>query len=230
MSDNGRPMKILVADDDADLRALIGFTLSQAGFEVCTAGDGPTALQAFERETPDFILLDINMPEPDGLAVCREIRTQSRVPIMMLTVRDQEDDLVAALDSGADDYVRKPFSPRALLARVRALARRSEPLSAAAINAGSLRLDVEQHTLQIATAEPLRLTPLELKALHLLMTSPGRTVTADRLLMHVWGRNSSRERRTLKQLVYRLRQKLEGDPARPNVLVTTPGAGYKLVV
>jgi len=223
-------MKILVADDDADLRALIGFTLTQAGFDVCTASDGSAALQAFERETPDFVLLDINMPEPDGLIVCREIRAQSRVPIMMLTVRDQEDDLVAAFDSGADDYVRKPFSPRSLLARVRALARRSEPLSASAISAGSLRLDIEQHTLQISDAVPLRLTPLELKALHLLMTSPGRTVTAERLLMHVWGRSSSRERRTLKQLVYRLRQKLELDSASPDVLVTTPGAGYKLVV
>jgi len=223
-------MKILVADDDADLRALIGFTLSQAGFDVCTASDGSAALRAFERETPDFVLLDINMPEPDGLTVCREIRSHSQVPIMMLTVRDQEDDLVAAFDSGADDYVRKPFSPRSLLARVRALVRRSEPLSASSISAGSLRLDLEQHTLQIGDTVPLRLTPLELKALHLLMTSPGRTVTAERLLMHVWGRNSSRERRTLKQLVYRLRQKLEAESAAPSVLVTTPGAGYKLVV
>jgi Response regulators consisting of a CheY-like receiver domain and a winged-helix DNA-binding domain len=223
-------MKILVADDDADLRALIGFTLSQAGFDVCTASDGSAALRAFERETPDFVLLDINMPEPDGLTVCREIRSHSQVPIMMLTVRDQEDDLVAAFDSGADDYVRKPFSPRSLLARVRALVRRSEPLSASSISAGSLRLDLEQHTLQIGDTVPLRLKPLELKALHLLMTSPGRTVTAERLLMHVWGRNSSRERRTLKQLVYRLRQKLEAESAAPSVLVTTPGAGYKLVV
>jgi DNA-binding response OmpR family regulator len=228
--DDVSAMKILVADDDADLRALIGFTLTQAGFDVCTASDGSAALLAFERETPDFVLLDINMPEPDGIVVCREIRAQSRVPIMMLTVRDQEDDLVAAFDSGADDYVRKPFSPRSLLARVRALARRSEPLTASAINAGSLRLDLEQHTLQIGTVTPLRLTPLELKALHLLMTSPGRTVTAERLLLHVWGRSSSRERRTLKQLVYRLRQKLEVDSAAPTVLVTTPGAGYKLVV
>ena len=223
-------MKILVADDDADLRALIGFTLTQAGFDVCTASDGSGALQAFARETPDFVLLDINMPEPDGIIVCREIRAQSQVPIMMLTVRDQEDDLVAAFDSGADDYVRKPFSPRSLLARVRALARRSEPLTATALSAGSLQLDLEQHTLQIGSTTPLRLTPLELKALHLLMTSPGRTVTAERLLMHVWGRNSSRERRTLKQLVYRLRQKLELDSTAPAVLVTTPGAGYKLIV
>lgn len=223
-------MKVLVADDDDDLRALIGFTLTQAGFDVCTADDGLTTLQAFERETPDFILLDVNMPAPDGLAVCRQIRAHSKVPIMMLTVRDQEDDLVSALDSGADDYVRKPFSPRALLARVHALVRRAEPPTASVISAGSLQLDLEQHTLQIASDSPRRLTPLELKALHLLMTSPGRTVTAERLLLHVWGRSTARERRTLKQLVYRLRQKLEPDPASPQVLLTTPGAGYKLAV
>ena len=113
---------------------------------------------------------------------------------------------------------------------MRALARRSEPLNIDSISAGRVRLDLEQHTLRIADAAPLRLTPLELKALHLLMSSPGRTVTAERLLIQVWGRNTARERRTLKQLIYRLRQKLENDPAAPQVLQTTPGAGYKLVV
>ena len=229
-ADNARPMRILIADDDADLLALIGFTLSQAGFEVSTASDGPAALHAFSAESPDFVLLDINMPGASGLEVCRKIRDLSAVPIMMLTVRDQEEDLLEAFDSGADDYVRKPFSPRALIARVRALARRAEPIRAGSIDAGNLHLDLEQHTLQFGAATPLRLTPLELKALHLLMTSPGRTVTAERLLMQVWGRSTSRERRTLKQLIYRLRQKLEADPASPQVLQTTPGAGYKLVV
>jgi DNA-binding response OmpR family regulator len=149
---------------------------------------------------------------------------------MMLTVRDQEDDLVAALDAGADDYVLKPFSPRALLARVKALVRRAEPFNPGSIAAGSVYLDPEQRTLRIGTAEPIKLTPLEIKALHLLITSPGRTVTAERLLNHVWGRATSRERRTLKQLVYRLRQKLEADPTTPHILQTTPGAGYKLIV
>jgi DNA-binding response OmpR family regulator len=230
VTDAGRPMKVLVADDDADLLALIGFTLNQAGFEVRAVSDGSAALQAFTAECPDFVLLDINMPGPDGLQVCREIRRLSSVPIMMLTVRDQEEDLLAAFDSGADDYVRKPFSPRALIARVRALARRSEPVKPGSIAAGSLHLDLEQHTLQLGAATPLRLTPLELKALHMLMTSPGRTVTAERLLLHVWGRSTARERRTLKQLIYRLRQKLEHDPATPQILQTTPGAGYKLTV
>jgi DNA-binding response OmpR family regulator len=222
-------MRILVADDDADLRALIGFTLKQAGYDICTAVDGESALHSFQRDSPDLVLLDINMPEPNGLQVCREIRGRSPVPIMMLTVRDIEEDLIAAFDSGADDYVRKPFSPRALLARVRALIRRSEPLDAGPVTAGQLRLDPEQRTLQFGAAPPTRLTPLELKAMQLLMVTPGRTVTAEKMLLHLWGRATARERRTLKQLVYRLRQKIENDASSPEILQTTPGAGYKLV-
>lgn len=222
-------MRILVADDDADLRALIGFTLMQAGFDICTAVDGASALQAFHRDSPDLVLLDINMPEPNGLKVCREIRGRSPVPIMMLTVRDVEEDLIEAFDAGADDYVHKPFSPRALLARVRALLRRSETLEAGPVTAGQLRLDPEQRTLQFGVASPIRLTPLELKALQLLMVTPGRTVTAEKLLLHLWGRATARERRTLKQLIYRLRNKIEIDTSAPEVLRTTPGAGYKLV-
>lgn len=223
-------MKVLVADDDADLRTLIGFTLSQAGFEVCSAGDGVNALETFAREAPTCVLLDVNMPQLNGVEVCRRIRQESHVPIMMLTVRDGEDDLVAALDAGADDYVRKPFSPRALLARVRALARRTRPIDERMLEAGNLRLDRDRLTLQVGAGPLLRLTPLELKALHLLMTHPGRTVPAERLLTQIWGSSTSRERRTLKQLVYRLRQKLERDPAAPQVLQTTPGAGYRLCV
>jgi len=223
-------MRILVADDDADLRALIGFTLMQAGFDICTAVDGESALQAFQQNSPDLVMLDINMPEPNGLKVCREIRGRSPVPIMMLTVRDVEEDLIEAFDSGADDYVHKPFSPRALLARVRALIRRSEPIDAAPVTAGQLRLDPEQRNLQFGAAPPIRLTPLELKAMQLLMGTPGRTVTAEKLLLHLWGRATARERRTLKQLIYRLRHKIESDASTPEVLQTTPGAGYKLVV
>jgi DNA-binding response OmpR family regulator len=222
-------MRILVADDDADLRALIGFTLMQAGYDIRTAVDGESALQAFQRDSPDLVLLDINMPEPNGLQVCREIRGCSPVPIMMLTVRDVEEDLIEAFDSGADDYVRKPFSPRALLARVRALIRRSEPLDSGPVTAGQLRLDPEQRTLQFGAAPPIRLTPLELKAIQLLMVTAGRTVTAEKMLVHLWGRATARERRTLKQLVYRLRQKIETDASSPEILQTTPGAGYKLV-
>jgi DNA-binding response OmpR family regulator len=170
------------------------------------------------------------MPGSSGFDVCRKVRERSRVPIMMLTVRDSEEDLIAAFECGADDYVCKPFSPRTLVARVRALSRRAEPLHPGTMTAGALRLDLDQHTLTIGAAPPLRLTLLELKALHLLAVSADRTVTVERLLMHVWGRSTARERRTLKQLVYRLRHKLESDPATPLILQTTPGAGYKLVV
>lgn len=222
-------MRILVADGDADLRALIGFTLMQAGYDISTAADCESTLQVFQRDSPDLLILDINMPEPNGLQVCREVRARSPVPIMMLTVRDMEEDLVEAFDSGADDYVRKPFSPRALLARVRALIRRSQPLDAGPVSAGQLRLDPEQRTLQLGVATPIRLTPLELKAMQLMMVVPGRTVTAEKLLLHLWGRATGRERRTLKQLVYRLRQKIEVDASSPEILQTTPGAGYKLV-
>lgn len=229
MTERRGDMRILVADDDADLRALIGFTLVQAGYDIVTAADGESALQVFQRDSPDLLLLDINMPQPNGLQVCREIRARSPVPIMMLTVRDMEEDLVEAFDSGADDYVRKPFSPRALLARIRALIRRSEPLGVGPVTAGQLRLDPEQRTLQFGVGPPLRLTPLELKAMQLLMVVPGRTVTAEKMLLHLWGRATARERRTLKQLVYRLRQKIETDASSPQILQTTPGAGYKLV-
>jgi len=221
-------MKALVADDDADLRALIAFTLTQGGFEVRSAENGAATLRMFEAEAPSLLLLDINMPELDGLHVCREIRRRSNVPIMMLTVRDQEDDLVAAFDSGADDYVRKPFSPRTLLARARALVRRAEPLHLTSVEAGGARLDLERHSFQFGAAPEIHLTPLELRAMHLLMSSPGRTVTAERMLMHVWNRSTTRERRILKQLIYRLRLKLELDPTTPEILQTTPGAGYRL--
>lgn len=228
--DGKRAARILVADDDADLLGLIGFTLRQAGFEVRTAHDGASALRSFENDAADLVLLDINMPAPDGMEVCRRIRGGSPVPIMLLTARGQEEDLLEAFDAGADDYVFKPFSPRALIARVRALLRRSEAVSIDSIVSGKLRLDLEQHSLRIGLAPPLRVTPLELKLLHVLMSSAGSTVAVERLLVQVWGRDSPHTRRTLKQLVYRLRRKLELDPTVPQVLRTTPGAGYKLAI
>jgi DNA-binding response OmpR family regulator len=223
------PARILVADDDSDLRGLIAFTLSQAGYDVQTAQDGATALASFERERPDLLLLDINMPPPNGLEVCRTIRSHSLLPIMMLTVRDHEDDLIAAFECGVDDYLSKPFSPRVLLARVRALLRRAEPLSPGTVVVGDVTLDLEQHVLAVPDRPPLHITPLEVKALHLLIMTSGRTVTPERLLNHIWGRSGERERRTLKQLIYRLRLKLEADPAKPQWLQTTPGAGYRFV-
>ena len=223
-------MKILSADDDKDLLALIAFTLSQAGYLVVKAADGLSAIKAFEAEAPDLVVLDINMPGASGFQVCEAIRAKSRVPVMMLTVRGEEEDLVKALELGADDYLSKPFSPRTLLARVKALLRRAGMENSAPLAAGRIRLDVEEHTVQVGSGSAVRLTKLELRLLQMLIANAGHTVSSDRLLMQVWGHKGSGDRQLLKQLVHRLRQKIETDPAVPMMLQTAPGAGYKLVV
>jgi DNA-binding response OmpR family regulator len=223
-------MKILSADDDKDLLALIAFTLSQAGYLVVRASDGPSAISAFNSEAPDLVILDINMPGASGFQVCEAIRARSRVPVMMLTVRGEEEDLVRALELGADDYLTKPFSPRTLLARVKALLRRAGMENSAPLAAGRVRLDVVEHTVQVGANAPIRLTKLELRLLQMLVANAGHTVSSDRLLMQVWGHKGSGDRQLLKQLVHRLRQKVEVDPAAPQMLQTAPGAGYKLIV
>ncbi len=223
-------MKILIADDDRDLLGLIGFTLTQAGYLVVKAGDGPTAIRMFEAEQPDILVLDINMPGASGFQVCEAVRQKSRVPVMMLTVRGEEEDLVRALELGADDYLTKPFSPRTLLARVKALLRRAGMDTAAPLAAGRITLDVDEHTVQVGGGEPIRLTKLELRLLQMLLANAGHTVSSDRLLMQVWGHRGAGDRQLLKQLVHRLRHKLEVDPAVPQLLQTAPGAGYRLIV
>jgi DNA-binding response OmpR family regulator len=223
-------MKIMIADDDRDLLGLIGFALTQAGYLVVRASDGQTALRAFETESPDLVLLDINMPGASGFQVCEAIRTKSRVPIMMLTVRGEEEDLVRALELGADDYLTKPFSPRTLLARVKALIRRAGVETSAPLSAGRVVLDLEEHTVAVGGAAPVRLTKLELRLLQMLLANAGRSVNSDRLLVQVWGHRNSGDRQLLKQLVHRLRHKIEVDPANPQLLQTAAGSGYKLVV
>lgn len=222
-------MKVLVADDDRDLRDLVGFTLTQAGYLVIKAADGTGALRSVAEEAPDLVILDINMPGASGFQVCQSIRRDSRVPIMMLTVRGEEEDLVRALELGADDYLTKPFSPRTLLARAKALLRRAGTEGASILSNGKMKLDADEHSLAIADAPPIRLTKLELRLLQLLLANAGRTVSSDRLLVHVWGHRGSGDRQLLKQLVHRLRQKIERDPAIPQILQTAAGAGYKLV-
>jgi len=223
-------VKVLVADDDRDLLDLIGFALSQAGFLVVKAADGPSAVRLFEGEQPDLVVLDINMPGASGFAVCESIRARSAVPVMMLTARSEEEDLVRALELGADDYLTKPFSPRTLLARIRALLRRAGMENSAPLAAGLVRLNIEDHSVQIDGAPPVRLTKLELRLLQMLLANAGRTVSSDRLLAHIWGHRNSGDRQLLKQLVHRLRHKIEPDPNLPRLLQTSAGAGYKLIV
>jgi DNA-binding response OmpR family regulator len=223
-------VKILVADDDADLRALIGFALAQSGYLVVNACDGADAIRKFAAESADLLILDVNMPGASGFEVCEAVRSRSQVPIMILTVRGEEGDLVKALELGADDYLTKPFSPRTLLARVKALLRRAGNAPGSNVAAGRIKLDVAEHTVQVDEGVPVRLTKLEHRLLQTLLANPGRTVSSDRLLVQVWGHAGAGDRQLLKQLVHRLRQKIETNPASPAFLQTAPGAGYKLVV
>lgn len=221
-------MKILVADDDLELSGLISYALRQAGYLVVEAADGQAALDAFEAEEPALVILDYNMPRLTGLEVCRRIRAGSKTPVMMLTVRAGEEDQVQALDAGADDYLTKPFSPRTLLARVRALMRRAGEEKPAALAVGDFNLEVERQAVSVRGGEPIRLTRLELRLLQILMANAGHTLPAERLLSHVWGSRGSGDRQLLKQLVHRLRQKIEADAAEPRYLVTVSGVGYAL--
>ena len=223
-------MKILVVDDDLELLGLITYALRQAGYWPVDAADGVTALSVFEREEPDLVILDVNLPRLSGLEVCRKIRAISRVPVMMLTVRSGEEDQVQALDLGADDYLTKPFSPRTLLARVRALLRRSAEGGErpAPLATGDFILDVDRQAVSVGGREPSRLTKLEFRLLQLLFANAGHTLPAERLLRHVWGNRASDDRQLLKQLVHRLRLKIEPDVTDPRYLVTISGIGYTL--
>jgi DNA-binding response OmpR family regulator len=219
-------VKILVVDDDLELLGLVSYALRQAGYLVVEASDGAAALAAFEREEPSLVVLDVNLPKLSGLEVCRKIREVSKVPVMMLTVRSAEEDQVQALDLGADDYLTKPFSPRTLSARVRALLRRAGSEKPAPLAAGDFTLDLERQCVTVAGGPSVRLTKLEVRLLQLLLANAGHTLPSERLLSHVWGSRSSGDRQLLKQLVHRLRQKIEADAAEPRYLMTVAGVGY----
>ena len=197
-------MKILVADDDLDLLGLVAYSLSQAGYLVLKASDGHAAISIFDAEAPDLVILDINMPGASGFEVCTAIRARGDAPVMMLTARGEEQDLVKALELGADDYLTKPFSPRTLLARVKALLRRASADRAhAPLSAGRVTLDLEGYTVRIGDGEPITLTKLELRLMQMLLAQAGRAVNSDRLLVQVWGHRGSGDRQLLKQLVHR---------------------------
>jgi DNA-binding response OmpR family regulator len=221
-------VKILLVDDDPDLLAVTGFALQQAGFLVVTASDGPAALEVFRREQPDLAVLDINMPRMTGFELAQKLRERSRIPLVMLTARGEEADVVRALALGADDYLTKPFSPKILLARLKALLRRAGNETPEPVVVGALSLDVNELALHGLQSGPVRLTPLESRFLQLLFAHAGRTVNAERLLVHVWGNRAGGNRQLLKQLVHRLRQKVERDPAEPSLIKTMPNAGYQL--
>ncbi len=223
-------MKALIVDDDLDLADVVSFTMRRAGFETIIAHDGPLALERWQNDSPDIIILDLNLPRLDGLAICQQIRAEDNTPIIILSVRGDEDDVVRGLELGADDYIVKPFSPRQLVARVEAVLRRAgaEVLSPAALKAGSITLDPARREVACGDEEPVRLSPLECRLLTMLMENVGQVVPADMLIDRVWGPVGG-NRDMLKQLVSRLRHKIEPDPSNPMYLETVIGVGYEVV-
>lgn len=223
-------MQILVVDDDRVLADLVAFTLRKEGFQVSLAYDGQSALQKQRDDGPDLIVLDLNLPKVDGFNVCRRIRAETDTPIIMLTVRGEEDDIVRGLELGADDYIPKPFSPRQLVARVKAVLRRSGKTHVPAVHrVGELTLDAIRRELRIGPERTFSLTPLENRLLRYLMINAGHVLTSEAIIDQVWGPEGG-DQDMLRQLVSRLRRKIEPDPAQPIYIENVPGLGYGLIL
>jgi DNA-binding response OmpR family regulator len=222
-------MRVLVVDDDVELVGLLEFALHGAGYEVATAFDGGQAMTRFREERPDLVILDVNLPVRSGFEVLDLIRRHSQVPVMMLTVRSAEEDEVRGLNLGADDYLKKPFSPRTLLARVKSLLRRgSEQIEDGVVSLGPLSLNVERSEATVAGGESLRLSTLEMRMLRLLLSQRGRPIDADRLIGFVWSDREAADRESLKQVVHRLRRKLAAAGGSGAWIEYVPNVGYAL--
>jgi two-component system, OmpR family, KDP operon response regulator KdpE len=224
--------RILLAEDEVALRDFVSRNLRARGFEVLEASNGLEAVAVWERENPHLLILDIMMPRMDGLEVCRRVREHSAVPIIVLTALDMESDKVAALDLGADDYLTKPFGVEELLARVRAVLRRSQwevvPLAGGIKQFGDLEIDLTGHIVRLRGME-VRLSPTEFALLKQLVTNAGKVLTHRMLLQSIWGPEYGGEAEYLRVYINRLRHKLEPDSANPRFLLTEPGVGYRFV-
>lgn len=217
---------ILIVDDDLALSEMLSIVLRQEGLDVSHVADGAAALAVFRDVRPDLVLLDLMLPGIDGMEVCRRIRAESGVPIVMLTARTDTVDIVVGLESGADDYVVKPFKPKELVARIRARIRRNDEAPSAVLLVGDLEIDVTGHTVK-RSGEVLSLTPLEFDLLVCLARKPGQVFTREILLQEVWGYRHAADTRLVNVHVQRLRAKVERDPERPDIVLTVRGVGYK---
>ena len=218
--------RVLVVDDDTALAEMLGIVLRNEGFEPVFCADGDRALAAFRDSKPDLVLLDLMLPGKDGIDVCRQIRNESGVPIVMLTAKTDTVDVVVGLESGADDYIVKPFKPKELVARIRARLRRTEEPAPETLQIGDLSIDVAGHSVKRnGTAIPL--TPLEFDLLVALARKPWQVFTREVLLEQVWGYRHAADTRLVNVHVQRLRSKIEKDPERPEIVVTVRGVGYK---
>lgn len=227
-------MRILLVDDDRELIDLLAFALRRAGLEPLAAHDGAAAIRQVADREPDLLVLDINLGAFSGLDVLKEVRrTSAALPVIMLTALDSEEDKVRGLEAGADDYLTKPFSHRELIARIRAQLRRAgqewQPRQAPAtrLQVGSLTMDLAEHSVT-RDGQPVSLTVTQFRLLHCLMSNAGRVVTTAELLKQVWGYHDPGGSDVVRVTVYRLRQKLDNDPARPPLLHTIPGVGVLL--
>jgi two-component system response regulator RegX3 len=221
--------RVLVVEDEESYSDALAYMLRKEGFEVAVASTGPDALTEFDRAGADIVLLDLMLPGLPGTEVCRAIRQGSNVPVIMVTAKDSEVDKDVGLELGADDYVTKPYSPRELVARIRAVLRRgNEPeLAPATLEAGPVRMDVERHVVTINGAD-VRLPLKEFELLEMFLRNPGRVLTRGQLIDRVWGSDYVGDTKTLDVHVKRLRAKIEPNPAEPKLLTTVRGLGYKL--
>jgi two-component system response regulator RegX3 len=221
--------RVLVVEDEESYADALSYMLRKEGYDVSLAATGPDALIEFERNGADIVLLDLMLPGLPGTEVCRQIRAVSSVPVIMVSAKDDEVDKIVGLELGADDYVTKPYSPRELVARVRAVLRRgTEPdLAPMTLEAGSVRMDVERHVVTV-DGEAQRLPLKEFELLEMFLRNPGRVLTRGQLIDRVWGSDYVGDTKTLDVHVKRLRAKLEPDPSHPSLLVTVRGLGYKL--
>ena len=224
------PATILLVDDEEAVQKLLAFPLEQEGFRVLQARDGEEALESFEHEHVDLVVLDLMLPAVDGLEVCRRLRARSTVPIIMLTARDDELDKVVGLELGADDYITKPFSIREFRSRVRALLRRSalgaQENGRELLSVDEIEIDTSRRTVQ-SNGTPVDLTYVEFELLKTMASKPGRVFTRAELLEALWGGSAYREQRTIDVHVRHLREKLEQDPREPELILTVRGVGYR---
>lgn len=218
--------RILVVDDDTALAEMIGIVLRTEGFDPSFCGDGSGALEAFRATKPDLVLLDLMLPGLDGIQVCAQIREESGTPIIMLTAKSDTADVVKGLESGADDYVVKPFNPKELVARIRTRLRPTPETSTGTLTIGDLTVDVAGHEVKRGDAR-INLTPLEFELLLALATKPQQVFTREMLLEQVWGYHYKADTRLVNVHVQRLRAKVEEDPDNPRIVMTVRGVGYR---
>lgn len=223
--------RVLIVEDEGSFADPLAFLLRKEGFSAAVAATGQQALEEFERNGADIVLLDLMLPGMSGTDVCKQLRTRSAVPVIMVTARDSEIDKVVGLELGADDYITKPYSARELIARIRAVLRRGGeetdgPLGPAVLEAGPVRMDVERHTVTVA-GEEVSLPLKEFDLLEYLLRNTGRVLTRAQLIDRVWGADYVGDTKTLDVHVKRLRSKIETDPSTPQHLVTVRGLGYK---